>query len=386
MNTPTGMEWVSKSGHDYCSPSALPLRAACPGSARLLRDTEQSQILTYETSEAAARGILLHSLTEGTLKNCLDTEAFIARSEEDKQQIKWCVSRTKEIIDRFKGSNAIVRFEEQIDLSELGISGGTYGSRIDCFILVPGYGSIVTDWKFGRGWVTQPEYNLQTKTYAWGTHHNYGGNVETIILQPQSPEGRDYMSYLITEDQFKEIGEQVKEIVYRAKSPNAPLVRGPHCEDLFCPLRGSVCPLWNRSLLEIPDKQSVATYFEILSPADRKKLYEHIKTISHVARHCEETIKQLCIEGGLVMDGYRVTDSRPTYHCDNTNAIIKALLPFAKKQGLSAEDLIIPPVPAQPKNKSDYLKLLGNKKGVRDILDELFVKVTSSKTLKRIKG
>lgn len=379
------MEWISRSGHDFCSPSALPLRAACPGSARQQRITEETDLIVNEISEAAARGILLHSLTENTLKNTLDVETFLTLPEEDKQQIKWCVARTKEIIDRFKGQKIVVIYEEQVDLSELGISGGRHGSRIDCLILVPGYGAVIIDWKFGRGWVTIPEYNLQTKTYAWGVHHNYGGNVETIILQPQSPEGREYMFHTIIEDQFEGIEKRVKEIVSNAKSPNAPLVRGEHCESLFCPLRGSICPLWNRSLLEIPDKQSIATYFEILPPSDRKKLFDQIKTISHVAKHCEEVIKKMCIDGGLEMDGYEVKDSRPSYHCNDVEAIVKKLLPIAKEQGLTAEDLFLPAIPEQAKNKSDYLKLLGNKKEIRDILDTLFVKVTGKKTLKRIK-
>lgn len=379
------MEWVSRSGHDFCSPSALPLRAACPGSAQLLRGTEQSNITVKNTSEYATRGTLLHSLTEGYLKDSIDKEAFLSLPNEDKQQVKWCVDRTKEVISRFQGQKVVVIYEEQVDLSDLGISGGKHGSRIDCLILVPGYGAVVIDWKFGRAWVTQPEYNLQTKTYGWGIHHNYGGNVETIILQPQSPEGRDYMSYMISEDEFDEIETLIKDIVTRAKSPDAPLVRGNHCEDYFCPLRNSICPLWNKSILEIPNQQSVATHFKTLSPADRKKLYEHIKTISHVAKHCEEVIKKLCVEGGFEMEGYTVGDSRPSYHCDDVKKILENLLPIAEKQGLAVEDLIIPPVPAHPKTKSEYLKLLGNKKNIRDILNEVFVKVVTGKTLKRIK-
>jgi len=377
--------WISKSGHDYCSPSTLPLRAACAGSARLLREVERNGILIDNTSDAAERGRLLHALTVGCLENNLDTEAFNALSDEDKQQVMWSVDRTKEIIDRFKEEKYIAVYEEQIDLTGVGISGGIHGSRIDALILVPGYGAVVIDWKFGRVWVTNPKYNLQTKAYAWGVNQNYGGNVETIILQPQSPEGKDYMSCVIAEDQFDEIGKQIKGIVERAKSDDAPLVRGSHCNELFCPLRGSICPLWNKSLLEIPDKNSVATYFETLCPADRKKLYEHIQTIVHVATHCETTIKKLCVEHELEIDGYTVTDGKPHYVCDDPKKIINRLLPIAKEKGLEESDLFIPAIPPQIKSKSDYMKLLGNKKQIRDILDEIYVKVIGDKTLKRIK-
>lgn len=381
-------DWISKSGHDYCSPSALSLRAACPGSARLLRNAEATQYNTQKlistTSEFAARGTVLHSLTEGYLKGNVDVTAFKSLPEEDQQQVKWCVNRTKEIIERFKGQNAIVIYEEQIDLTELGISGGKHGSRIDCLILVPGHGAVVIDWKYGRAWVTEPEYNLQTKCYGWGIHHNYGGNVETIILQPQSPEGRDYMSFLITEDHFKEIGKQIKEIVDRAKNPEAPLVRGDHCKDMYCPMFGS-CPLWSKSILEIPDEQNVTTYFKTLSPVDRKKFYDHIENIIHVAKHCETAIKKLCVEGGYTIEGYIVTDGRPSYHCDDTDKLIEKLLPYAAEMGLTAEDLLNPPIPAHAKVKSDYIKLLGNKTEIRDILQEIFVKVAGKKILKRLK-
>jgi len=377
--------WISKSGHDYCSPSSLHLRAACPGSARLLREVEFSNILISDNTEAAKRGSSLHALTVGHLENNLDVTAFNALSEEDKQQTIWCVDRTKEIIDRFKEERPVVIYEEQVDLQRLGISGGLHGSRIDALILVPDYGAVVIDWKYGRIWVEQPQYNLQTKTYAWGINHNYGGNIETIILQPQSPEGRDYMSHFFPDDQFEEIGEQVKGIVKRAKSDDAPLVRGPHCKNLFCSLRGSICPLWNKSLLEIPDKNSVTTYFEILSPAERKKFYDHIQTITHVAEHCKKTIEKLCVEGGLEIEGYVPADGKPSYICNDPEEIIKKLLPIAVEKGLSKEDLLIPATPPHPKTKSDYLKLLGNKKVIRDILDGIFEKVIGNKILKRIK-
>lgn len=385
MNQLIDMEWISRSGHDFCSPSTLQLRAACPGSARRLKLIEQSKPALHETSKAASRGVRLHGLTVDILTDNLVVETFVDLTQEDKQQIKWCAKRTKEIINRLAGQNVIVIYEEQIDLSELGISGGKHGCRIDCLILIPGYGAIVIDWKFGRHWVTIPEYNLQTKAYAWGVHTAYGGDVETIILQPQSPEGREYMSCLIKDDQFKDIGEQIKQIVLNTKKPDAPLIRGPHCEEYFCSLRDSACPLWNKSLLEIPDDQNIASYFKTLSPADRKKLYEHIKTITHVAKCCEETIKILCIDGGLEIEGYSIKDGRPDYICNDLETMINALMPYAKEKNLSENDLFNAAIPPTAKNKSDYLKMLGNKKHIRDILDTLFIKVVGRKILKRMK-
>lgn len=377
-------EWMCLSGRDLCSPSKLPLRAACPGSARLERDTERSNHKLLQHNPAAERGTMLHDKSEMVCSKQKGEEYLNDLPVEDKQQVLWTNQQTLEVIKRFAGKGAITQYEIQVDLSPLGISGGKNGCRIDVLIIIPGSGAVIIDWKYGRIWVTAPEWNLQLKAYAWGINHTYGGNIETIILQPQSPEDRNYMSHVFTDEDFKVIGAQIKEIVSNAKAPGAPLIRGPHCENLFCSCRGSVCPLWKKSLLEIPDGKNVASYFEMLSPEDRANFLDRIKTIQYVADHCYSVVSQLCVDHGVEIGGrWYVGDGEPSYVCGDKGKYLNALTPFAEAKGLTGEDLLTTPKESMPKSKSEAHKLLGASKPVTDAIESLYTVIPGNKTLKR---
>ena len=381
METQLDQSWIAKDGHDYASPSRLNLCLHCPGYPRLMRETEMA---FTETSEAAQRGIDLHAYTVDVLTGKMSQEDLKNTVVvEDYEQVMWCVERTKEVIARFP--TGIVQYEVQLDLSQLGISGGKNGCRIDCLIVVPGVGIIVIDWKFGRIWVTPPEWNIQTQAYGWGANNQFGGNVESIILQPQSPEGRDHMNHVFESDEFKEIGERIKGIVSATRKEDAPLIRGQHCHKLFCPLQLTVCPLHKKSILEIPDGKNVAAYFESLSPEDRNEFYEKILVIKKIADHCEMKCKEMAIEHNIEIAGYEVGPGRSNYTCGDTEKFLDVLSPFAMSKGIKPDDLTHDPVPRLPKSKSDVHKILGQSKAVQEAVKSLYVETPGSPTLKKIK-
>ncbi|MBN1980532.1 MAG: DUF2800 domain-containing protein [Chitinivibrionales bacterium] len=380
----TDTQWISRSGHDFNSSSKLSLRADCPGSSNLERIAEYSIDQLSTSNEAADRGKKMHEDGVMVLLGKVKIED-LDYSVEDKEQLRFVVDRTREIISRFDGTGAIVQYEVQIDLSELGISGGKHGCRIDVLIIIPGRGFVVIDWKFGKIWVEIPEYNYQIQSYSWGVWKKYGGNGEGIIIQPLSREGRDYMQCVFEEGDFEAIGARIKNIVSETKKPDAPLHRGPHCEKKFCWLRGSVCPLWKSTILEIPPGKTIGAYFESLSPASRGELKDRLEVIKHVTKHCLDVIEQLGVEHELPVNGWYIGNGKSSYVCSNLDTFKERLRPFVEAKGLTVEDLLIPPIEEQAKSKSDVEKILGKVKVVAEIIKSLYTVVPGKKVLKKSK-
>lgn len=380
----TGSPWISRSGHDFCSPSKLSLRADCPGSAKLERETEQSDLQLNLPAPAADRGKSLHALGVDVLTGKTDFETLNLEPE-DREQLKWVVERTKEIIDRFSGTGAVVQYEVQIELDELGISGGLHGCRIDVLIIIPGSGFVVIDWKFGGSYVVHPEYNPQFWGYGWGVWKKYGGNGECIKLQPAAWGDTTYQSCVFEDKDFQDLGEKIKAIVAATRLPDAPLIRGPHCEKKFCSLRHSACPHWKKSILEIPDRMDVVSYFSMLCPTDRGEFLDRIKVIEKVAKHCQETIQQLAVEHGIEISGYEVGPGRSSYTCADKQRFIDTLKPFADAKGVPVSDLLTKPIPEEPKSKSDVQKILGTSKAVVDAVKSLYIEMPGKSTLKKSK-
>jgi len=376
--------WVDASGHDYCSPSKLELCGLCPGYPRLARATDR---MSLGSSEAAQRGTDLHEYAVQVLTGKVTFEELSkVLTVEDLEQLKWAVERTREIIARFP--TGIVQYEVQVDLSPLGISGGTHGSRIDVLIVVPGVGLVVIDWKFGRVWVAPPEFNFQFQAYSWGASNQFGGNVEAILLQPQSPEGRDYMTCVFTVEELAQHAERIKAVVAATRKEDAPLVRGEHCQRKFCGMRGSVCPKWKNSPLEIPDGVDAATYvINLPSPEARGEFYGLVLAAKHVIATFEATCKTLALEHDVVFGGgYGVGPGRSTYVCGDIPRFIETLRPFAAAKGVDVADLLKPPVPAEPKSKSDVEKIIGKSAAAQAAVKLLYVEIPGEPTLKKLKA
>lgn len=337
------------------------------------------------TSIPAQRGKDLHLYTVEVLSNerTLESLADII-TPEDLGQVKWCVERSREIFSRFP--SGIVLYEEQIDLTTLGISSGKNGCRIDVLIVVPGIGIVVIDFKYGRIWVTPPEWNPQMKSYSWGANNKYGGNVESIVLQPQSPEGRDYMTHVFESDDFAVIGKEIRVIVEATEKEGAPLIRGDHCQKLFCPLRiNGVCPLWKKTILDIPNGKNVGAYLSMLSPEGCGEFYEKIKVIKAVADHCEKKCVELAVEHSMKFSGWEVGNGRPTYVCGDTDKFLATLTPFAAAKGVDPLQLTHDPVPRLPKSKSDVHKIIGQSNAAQEAVKGLYVEKPGKKTLKKVR-
>jgi hypothetical protein len=360
--------------HDICSPSQLSLRFNCPGSVNL------QKIHPIEINVAtpkAERGIRLHAIEENSIDH-------LAMYGDDRSAVDWCFEQIRDkVTSRFTGTDIapIERKEFRIDLSSLGISGGTNGCRIDQLYVIPGIGSIVIDKKFGVGYVSPPKYNWQMKAYAWGAWKAFGGSVECIILQPAAQdEEKRYQSHVFAEGDFDKIGADIAEIVNKTKPVDAPLIRGPHCSYLFCKCR-NICPLWRNAVLEIPKGITVKTHLEAISPIERRGLYENMVTAQKWLENAVKTIQALAINDSLQIDGYEIGEGRKSYGWLNEqeafNKIMQLCIDMKKEDAEIMEH-------AHLKSKSDVEKIIGKSKAARDLIDELIVEIPGNKCLKRI--
>lgn len=266
--------------HDWCSPSQLERRWRCPGSVHMeqkMRKPDKDM-----SSAAATRGTILHDL----LKNLVEGNATFDDLHKgvviqgytlmatDVDHVAWCYGQVKDEIDSAQGRKAVF-CEYQADLSELGISGGLEGNRVDVAIVMPGYYAVLPDYKMGAMWVTPPKWNWQFKAYAWGVWKAFGGtSVKSIKLQPYLGDEGEYMEYTFTVDELEQAGKDIAAIVAATKEKDAPLMRGNHCQ--YCTAK-DVCPHFRGALLSIPQDEHVYTYLEGVEPTKARELYQNLQ-------------------------------------------------------------------------------------------------------------
>lgn len=274
MNKPK----TERRDHDFCSPSQLERRWKCPGSVRMEQQIVKPKRKDGDSTPEASRGRALHAVIEKLLKQELGI-TDVRRGLEvngytlnhtDADHALWCYGCAQAEIDSISMRKAIL-IEQPVDLELLGIGGGLQGNRPDLAIVVPGHFIVGFDWKMGGAWVTPPKWNLQFRTYGWGLWNRFGGrSVKWVKLQPFLEEELRYMEYSYTPQELEQARKDVTAIVERTKDPDAPLMRGGHCQ--YCTAK-DICPHFRGALLEIPPKDHVATYLASLDPRQARELY-----------------------------------------------------------------------------------------------------------------
>jgi len=290
--------------HDFCSPSQLDLRYSCPGSVRLQRNL-------IGTGEAAATDYA----TEGTKKHdqVREWRGKPGSPAEVPDDVVWVIGKVIELTEKYSTiPEAIILDEYQIDLSDLGISGGTEGCRVDLLIVVPGRKAVLIDYKFGVMYVPRPKYNWQMKAYSAGIFRSYGvSEIEVLILQPNTSEEFMVKTDFFYAPEIKEFESQIKEIVEKTKREDAPLVRGAHCSYGFCRSRG-ICPLWRDAYLSMPTHMTVAAHLKNIGPEQRRELYENLVAAETWCKKARATAEMMAINKDIDIDGYEVAPGRKT--------------------------------------------------------------------------
>jgi CRISPR/Cas system-associated exonuclease Cas4 (RecB family) len=355
--------------HDYCSPSQIDLRYHCPGSVRL----QQNQISTGQLVES-------ESASEGTLKHA---QANKWRSKpgipaEVSDDVLWVIERANEILGPYiTVADTIILEEYQIDLSDLGISGGKEGCRIDLALVVPGRKAIIIDYKFGVTWVLRPKYNWQMKAYAVGVYRAFGvSEIEAIILQPNTDEEYRVKIDTFYPPEISHFETQIKEIVEKTKLPDAPLVRGDHCTYGYCKVR-DICPLWRDAYLSLPVHTTLAVHLKNISPEMRAKLYEDVTAAEAWCKKARHIIEGLAIEGEIDVHGYEIGTGRKTREWGKSNEEIEsALVGLMQTLGKKTDIFTL-------KSPAEIESGLGKSKAVKEAINPLVLYKEGKPTLKK---
>jgi len=289
--------------HDINSPSSLFRRELCPGSGRM-----EEQVGEGETSPAAAEGIRKHEvMAECAHQRSRDpiTE-FDTDSPEDREGLEYCWAEMEKLLDQAKKENALVLVEHHLDLEEVGISkGGT----LDFAIVKPGEWFTLVDWKFGTGWVAAPFYNRQMHAYACGLKQEFGCQYGTaMIVQPHAI-GEKTKSASFEDYEIEQLYARLKEIVRRAKDPNARLIPGSHCQ--YCKALSS-CPA-RRALAESATAQapiSVVSTLKSLPPESRHEYFERMRLALAWLGAAVKDVEQSILTGDLTINGFKVGEGR----------------------------------------------------------------------------
>lgn len=363
--------------HNPCSPSQLKNRYLCPGSVRLIEEAEFPDRETV-SSEAAQRGTFLHDCCENIVQGIMGYSDIKFTEKGDENAVVWSVSKVHQILDEYE--NPTILLEQQIDLDLLGIPSGEKGNRVDVLIVIPGEGVVVIDYKFGTMWTDHPKFNRQFRAYGWGAWNKYGGKwVRCIKLQPELEEDDRYMEHTYQADEMETIGSDIKTIVDRTRDPNAPLVRGDtQCK--FCNVM-DVCPQHKGMVLQMPMHLSMASHWLMLSPMERKVLYENVQALLKWVNHAIKVIAASTIEGKLPIEGYEVRKGQKKQWSDDQKALM-ALRELAEKAEKDPDLLV---KPQELISVSAAHKIFGNAKNVKDYIGELWELVDGPEGLKKIK-
>lgn len=305
--------------HDKNSPSQLKKRFMCPGSYQLELAVEKlrGKPLPDTAGPAAIRGIALHECVQPVVEGKLNMVAGAIRKGD------WGEYEIKDIdIEHVHAIANIIRadatllepdditiWEHQVDLTHVGIPSSEGGNRVDlCFVKPKQDHLDVYEFKFGRGYVDDPQWNFQVKAYAVGMRKKYGGDTVTVyLLQPDNFDSDKLnRSYTFTAAELDSAEEIIKGIVKETSNPEAPLCRGYHCE--FCPVKGA-CPLWRDSYLNIPQHTLPGDYFDQSDEAMRQEFYENLLASAKWIKDAIEIVETRIL-GGAACKGYEVGEGR----------------------------------------------------------------------------
>jgi hypothetical protein len=359
--------------HDYNSPSQLTLRYYCPGSVNLQKKLVGSG--QAAVSKEAHEGTLKHALiTDNRTKNsvALDTLSW---------DVSWVLTEVNQIVLASAPIDGVIVVDEyQIDLSDLGISGGKEGCRVDLSVVIPGQKAIIVDYKFGVGYVPRPKYNWQMKAYAVGVYRAFGvTEIEVIILQPNVSDEFQIKEDFFYGSEIEGFETEIKNIVDRTKDENAPLVRGDHCIYYFCKAR-DICPLFRNAWLELPQHTTVAAHLKNIPSIERQKLYENVLAAESWCKKARATIESIALSGEVDIEGYEIGTGRKTRDWNKPEEEIQsALTILADQTGKVHRAVDFYTI----KSPSEIEVMFGKSKLVKSIIDPLIIYKDGKPCLKK---
>ena len=244
----------SPRAHARHSPSSAHRWLRCPGSVALCDG------LPDVSNEAARQGTFAHTLAAVALREGLDAEQLIGRTDGEflfdaayVEPMQVYLDAVREPLvhpDGTKEHAAGAWIEQRVRLDDLG-APEVWGT-LDAATVFPRARLLaVRDLKYGAGVFVDPQDNPQILTYAAGALVSFGlsDKIDRVILdavQPRHWQGQFNAPQEVTPaDVMAFVGDVLVPGVARTRDPDAPLVAGPtQCQ--WCPAK-TICPAF-RSL------------------------------------------------------------------------------------------------------------------------------------------
>ena len=260
-------------------------------------------------------------------------------------------------------------FEYQVNLEHLGIENTPDGNRIDVLGFDGAVRFVVVDLKFGRGWVTAPERNVQLLAYASGVHKAFGAWPQLAIVQPAAPE--DLLVVTLTDEQFEAAEKRIAGIVKAAAAPDAPCIRGEHCRKMYCSGMGT-CPMWrDAALVLLPNNVSVSEYMKASLPEIRSRLYTELKALLSWGHKVHAEIDAAILSSELEVPGYGIGASRSIRVWADEAVALTVLREIAVDKGVDPNLVETPACAVSP---AEAEKIIGKAKAVKEKMESLIVK------------
>ncbi len=297
----------------------------CPGSIALCE-----QVPEPITSEYAKEGTVAHTLAEELL-------LYPDRKIQDYVG-KWCeiegskFNVTQEMADHVQAYvDYIMGLTEQLDEDDFGyrlyveerfqlkqVSPELFGTNDACIVCYDrnenAYLLEVIDLKYGAGVDVGVENNKQLLYYALGAVLKYDikpKHIRMHIFQPRSPSGNPIKVWEINYDTLVEFKVELKQKLYEAKEPGAPLHSGDHCR--WCPAK-AVCPALKKKTQELArmdfdDDAIVLPEPRVLTEEELGKVLESASLLKDWLNSVEYHA-QLILESGSAVPGYKLVKKR----------------------------------------------------------------------------
>jgi len=282
--------------HARLSPSASVTWMTCPGAVHLPPDPGSDK-----SSDYAARGTAIHSLSEKCLVNDTDPQTYIGQVIDGFTIDEGMAKIASIYVEFVRSLPGLKRYEVKVTLED--VIADCYGTA-DCVAMRPGH-LTVADLKTGAGNRVDAENNTQLLCYALGAFLKYDDlyDFEKITLVIVQPPLENISTWTVSREELIDFASKLVDA--KKRIDNEP--------DVFV-LSEKGCK-WCRSKSSCPEQRRLANEaaaIDFASPqSDLSKYMDMVEHLRSFADAVENAVKETILQGGSV-PGWKVVEGRRT--------------------------------------------------------------------------
>lgn len=301
--------------HAKLSPSASATWMTCPGSVHLPPDPGSDK-----SSEYAAKGTTMHSLSEKALSSGVQPSMFLGQVIDGYTIDQTMVDITTTYVEFVRSLPGLKRFEVKVSVQE--IIQDCYGTA-DMLAMRPLH-LTVGDLKTGSGNRVDAKDNTQLLIYALGAFLKFDPlydfeSVSMVIVQPPM---ENISTWTISRSELLEFADQLREAERRInEEPETYVLSEKGCK-------------WCRSKSSCPEQRKLASQAAAIDfKTTKDDLSDYMSMVDHLRGFCdavENAVKEKLL-AGVQVPGWKVVEGRRSRSWKDENVVKAALL----EQGLT---------------------------------------------------